>query len=57
MAYHKEKLASNTRNIYKSKGSRFEVRFKRDAIFYHIGTFDTLQEAIEARDKWLKKHS
>jgi len=57
MPYHKQKLGTNMRNIYKSRNGKFEVRLRWNNMAYNLGTFDTLQEAIDARDKWLKRHS
>ena len=53
---HERKTRDNTRNIYVARNGKFEVHLRRDGVLYSIGTFITKQEAIDARDKWLKKH-
>lgn len=44
---------SNHRNIYLKEG-RYNVRIRRNTVEHHIGRFDTVEEAVTARDAWLQ---
>jgi len=45
---------SGTRYVYYVSGQEtFYVQIKRNKIVHYLGTFDTMDEAIIARDQWL----
>lgn len=43
--------------IYLTRSSRYQVKFKRYHQQYSVGTFGTIEEAIEARDAALARHA
>jgi hypothetical protein len=45
--------ASNIRPTYSGK---FEVRIQRDGVCHQVGTFNTEEEAADARDAWLEAY-
>jgi hypothetical protein len=47
-------FVDRARNIRVAKGGKFEVRIQREGVLHQVGTFNTEQEAIHARDEWFK---
>ena len=47
-------FVDQAKNIRVAKGGKFEVRIQRDGVLYQVGTFNTEQEAIHARDTWFE---
>jgi hypothetical protein len=43
-------------NITERPSGRYQVRVGRDNFRHHIGVYDTIEEAEQARDTWLHNH-
>lgn len=50
-------FVDNAKNIRVARDGKFEVRVARDGVTHQIGTFTTEQEAIDARDTWIRNNS
>ena len=42
----------NAKNIRVVRGGKFEVRIQRAGVLHQVGTFNTMEEAIDARNSW-----
>ena len=47
----------NAKNIRVTYAGKFEVRIQRDGVLHQIGTYNTMQEAINDRDTWFQSHT
>jgi hypothetical protein len=47
----------NAANVCETYNGKFQVAVQRNGVKYHIGTYDTMQEAINDRDTWFKAYT
>lgn len=54
--YKSNKSGFRNVSFHKSRG-RWSVNVTRDGVRYHIGEFDSIEEAVKARDIWISQHT
>ena len=49
----KHKCRTDTKGIYKTYNNKFRPQIRFNGMLYNLGTFDTMEEAIRAKEKKL----